>query len=226
MPTSHIRKPMGAIVEWAKRRLVAPVLLTATLVVAPLLAFSESTVRSIVDRWLSQCIVVVDSSQRSTEAPIIRIHTFGEMPASLPLTFATDEGQIDQISLINHVEQETTRIEANLLVHPLANQRCPGDLCPAQTIGAEKLTIRLKPVSPNYLYQLRILTTPAVSEDRIKVYVRPLQGEAMPCRVERATLANYVARQSKLVQLVLLSVGVVLLALVMGYLRRPKGDFL
>jgi hypothetical protein len=110
------------------------------------------------------------------------------------------------------------------LVHALANQRCPGDLCPEQNSSAEKLTVRLKPVGTNYLYQFRVLTSKALDGNQLKVYIKPLQDETIACRVERATLSNYAARQPKQVQLVMLFVAVVILTLFLGYLRRKTGD--
>lgn len=198
--------------------------LVGTLVVVPLIAFSESTIKSIVDRWLSQCIIVIAVSQHDAEAPIVRLHTFGEMPPALPLTFAADQGLIDRISLVNHVEQETTNTDPNLLVHPLANQRCPGDLCPDTNVASEKLTVRIKPVSANYVYQLRVLATPPLTGAQLKVYVKPLQDEPMGCRVERATISNFIARQPKQMQLALLFIGLVALTLILGYLRQKSGD--
>lgn len=198
--------------------------IASVLFVAPLLAFSETTIKGILDRWLTQCIAVIVISQNEAEAPIVRIHTFGEMPPSLPLTFSANQGVIDRVSLVNQVEQETTGVtESNLLVHPLANQRCPGDLCPEQSFSAEKLTVRLKPVGTNYIYQFRVLTSKALTAEQLKVYVKPLQDEAIVCRVERATLSNYVARQPKQIQLAMLFASVVILTLFLGYLKRHTG---
>lgn len=171
--------------KWLRKLGVAVAVVTV-LVVMPILAFSQATIESIVNGWLSQCIAVVDVSQKGSEAPIVRIYSFGKMPESLPLTFSVERGLIQRISLLNHVEQETTAIESNLLVHPLANQRCPGDLCPETNEPSEKLTIRIKPISPNYVYQLRVLFTEPDPVNRLKVYVKPLIDEKIVCRIERA----------------------------------------
>jgi hypothetical protein len=221
-------QPFHTTFRFLRRVIAGPVgtaiAVASVIFVAPLLAFSETTIKGILDRWLSQCIAVIDITQDAAEAPIVRLYTFGEMPSSLPLTFAANQGVSDRVGLINQVEQETTGSEPNLLVHALANQRCPGDLCPEQNSSAEKLTVRLKPVGTNYLYQFRVLTSKALDGNQLKVYIKPLQDETIACRVERATLSNYAARQPKQVQLVMLFVAVIILTLFLGYLRRKTGD--
>lgn len=201
----------------------AAIAVAATLVVAPLLAFSETTLKSILDRWLSQCSVVVDITQDGTEAPIVRLHSFGDMPSSLPLTFAAGKGLIERVSLLNHVEQETTSAEPNVLVHPLANQRCPGDLCPETGEASEKLTVRIKPVTPNYVYQFRVLFKEREGNNKLKVYVKPLLDEIIACRVETTTFSNYFARQSRIIQVIILFFGVVTFTLLLVFLRNRTG---
>ncbi|MCF8176621.1 MAG: hypothetical protein K9K30_15390 [Burkholderiaceae bacterium] len=178
----------------------AAVAVAATLVVAPLLTFSETTLKGLLDRWLSQCIVVVDITQEGTEAPIVRLYSFGDMPESLPFTFVAGKGLIHHVSFLNHVDQKTTVSESNVLVHPLANQRCPGDLCPETSEASERLTVRIKPMSSNYVYQFRILFEDPEAHKQMKVYVRPRLDEKIACRVETTTFSNFVARQSRGVQ--------------------------
>jgi hypothetical protein len=206
-----------------RTRIGAAVAVTVTLFLAPLLAFSETTIKGILDRWLSQCVVVLDIDADSTGATLVRVHTFGEMPDALPVTVTARNAVITRITLLNHVEQATATGESNLLVHPLANQRCPGDLCPEQPIAAERLTVRIRPATSNYLFQLRVLTLPISQSNDISAYSRPLQGEKFACRVEKATISNYIARQPKELQVASLSLGVLLLTLVLGALRaKPK----
>ena len=77
----------------------------------------------------------------------------------------------------------------------------------------------------NYLYQFRVLTSDLLDHEDITAYVRPLKGENVSCRVERATPANFVARQRREIQLLIFSSGVVFVALLISYLRRkPEGD--
>lgn len=203
----------------------AAVAVAATLVLAPLLAFSETTVKGILDRWLSQCVLVLDSQMDANGAIVVRLHTFGEMPKSLPITVVARSGKIDRVTLLNHVEQGTATGEPNLLVHPQANQRCPGALCEDQPSAAERLTLRISPMSPNYLYQLRVLTSDVLSHEELSTYVRPLKGDSVACRVERATIANFVARQPREIQLLIFSMGVVVATLLIAFLRRkPEGN--
>lgn len=201
----------------------AALAVAAMLVVGPLLAFSETTLKGIMDRWLSQCTVVIDVNQDDTEAPIVRLHSFGEMPESIPLTFAAGKGLIERVSLLNHVEQDTTPSESNILVHPLANQRCPGDLCPDTSEPSEKLTIRIRPVSPNYVYQFRVLLGDRDPQRQLKAYVKPLLDEKVECRVETTTVSNFVARQTRGVQILIFFVGVIFLSLALGFFRRRTG---
>lgn len=197
---------------------------TATLVLAPLLAFSETTIKGILDRWLTQCVVVLSSKAGDYGVILVRIHTFGEMPKTLPITLVAKTGKVDRVTLLNHVEQGTARGEPNLLVHPQANQRCPGALCEEQPSAAERLTIRITPMSANYLYQLRVLTSEVLDHEDLSTYVRPLKGDSIACRVERATAANFVARQPREVQLLIFSLGVVVVSLLITLLRRkPEG---
>lgn len=203
----------------------AAIAVAATLVLAPLLAFSETTVKGILDRWLSQCVLVLDSQMDSNGAVVVRLHTFGEMPKTLPVTLVASSGKIERVTLLNHVEQGTAKEEPNLLVHPQANQRCPGALCEDQPSAAERLTVRISPMSPNYLYQLRVLTSDVLSDENVSAYVRPLKGDSVACRVERATAANFVARQPREIQLLIFSLGVVVVTLLIAFLRRkPKGE--
>lgn len=197
---------------------------SGAVVLGPLLAFSESTLRSILDRWLSQCVVVIEVEEPSEEAPMVRIYMFGHPPPSLPLTFSANRGVIDRVSLINHVEQDLGRGEISLLVHPLANQRCPGDLCPEQTGSAEKLTVRLAPVETAYSFRFRVLTSMSLPAEQLRVYSRPRQGDSMTCRVEKASAINYLARQSPGIQATLLFLVVAMLTLVLGFIRRGSGD--
>jgi len=200
------------------------VALSTTLVLAPLLAFSETTVKGIIDRWLSQCVVVFDSQAGADGGVLVRIHTFGEMPKTLPITLVAKAGQIERITLLNHIEQGTAKGEPNLLVHPQANQRCPGALCEEQPIAAERLTIRVTPMSPNYFYQLRVLTSEVLNHEDLSIYVRPLKGDNMACRVERATVANFVARRPREIQLLIFSLGVVVVTVLITLLRsKPEG---
>jgi hypothetical protein len=217
--------PTRAALVVLRKNLAAAVALAATLVLAPLLAFSETTVKGILDRWLSQCVLVLDSETRADGAVMIRLHTFGEMPKTLPITVVARTGKVDRITLLNHVEPSPTRAETNLLVHPQANQRCPGALCDDQPVAAERLTFRITPMSPNYLYRFNVLTSDLLSHEHLTAYVRPLKGEEVICRVERATLANFVARQPRETQLLIFSIGVVLVTLLITYLRRkPEGE--
>ena len=205
-------------------KLGAAVAVAATLVLAPLLAFSETTVKGILDRWLSQCVVVIDSQIGAEGAILVRLHTFGEMPPALPITVVAKTGTVDRVTLMNHVEQGTAGSEPNLLVHPQANQRCPGALCEEEPGPAERLTLRITPMSSNYLYQLRVLTSDVLGHQDLSTYVRPLKGDAMTCRVERATASNFVARQPRVVQLLIFSMGVVLVTLLINFVRRkPEG---
>jgi hypothetical protein len=204
-------------------KLVPPIAIASILVIGPLLAFSETTLKSIMDRWLSQCIVVVEMAQKEAESPIVRLYSFGNMPESLPLTFATDKGLIERVSLLNHVEQGTAFSDPNLLVHPLANQRCPGDLCPDTGEPSEKLTIRLKPISTNYVYQLRVILRDQEVKNQLKVYVKPLLDEKMDCRVEKTTIANYFPRQTGGVQIFLLFLVVIVATLIINWLRSRVG---
>ena len=206
-----------------RNRIGAAIAVTVTLFLAPLLAFSETTIKGIMDRWLSQCVVVFDVKGDATGATLVRIHTFGEMPDSLPVTLTARHAVITRITLLNHVEQATAGSDPNLLVHPLANQRCPGALCPDQPIAAERLTVRLRPATSNYLFQLRVLTLPVAQPHDVAVYSLPRQDEKITCRVEKATTANYIARQPKELQVAWLSLGVLILTLVLGSLRnKPK----
>lgn len=205
-------------------KLVAAIAVTATVLLLPLLAFSETTIKGILDRWLTQCIIVVDS-HNGDKGAIVRLYTFGEMPPALPITIVADTGEVDRITFMNHVEQRTAGNESNLLVHPQANQRCPGVLCEEQTGPAERLTLRITPMDPHYVYQLRVLTSDVLDHRNIKTYVRPLKDDNIECRVERATAANFFARQRREIQLLILSLGVLAITFLITLLRRhPKGS--
>lgn len=215
---------LRSLLSTLKMNLGPAVAIAATLVLAPLLAFSETTIKGILDRWLSQCVVVLDARAESNGAVLVRIHTFGDMPKSLPITIVAKTGLVERVSLLNHVEQGSASSETNLLVHPQANQRCPGALCEEQPVAAERLTIRISPMSPNYLYQLRVLTSNSLKPEDINTYVRPLRDDQVTCRVERAAASNFVARQPRELQLLIFSIGFVVATLLVGLLRhKPQG---
>lgn len=197
--------------------------IAAALVIAPLLAFSETTLKSIMDRWLSQCTVVIDITQDGKEAPIVRLYSFGDMPESLPLTFATNKGLIERVSLLNHVEQDTVSSEPNILVHPLANQRCPGDLCADTSDASEKLTVRIKPVTSNYVYQFRVIFKASQADSKLKAYVKPLLDEKIACRVETTTLSNFLARQSRGIQVLIFFLAIVIFTSLLRFLHSRIG---
>jgi hypothetical protein len=197
--------------------------LAAVVVVGSLLTFSETTLKGMLDGWLSQCIVVVDTLHERNEAPTVRLYTFGAMPDSLPLTFSVESGLIERVSLLNHVEQGTTLSSLNVLVHPLANQRCPGDLCPETVTASEKLTVRIKPVSPNYVFQFRVLLGDPAAYRQLKVYIKPLLNETLSCRVEVSGFSNMLVRQSLLRQVLILATLVAAFAYILNYLRLRIG---
>jgi hypothetical protein len=220
-----IPKSLGTILRQPLvRKLANAIAVASVLVVAPFLAFSETVLKSILDRWLSQCTVVLEVTQDGAEPPLVRLYSFGDMPDALPLTFSSASGVIERVSLLNHVEQETISSEPNVLVHPLANQRCPGDLCPDTAVASEKLTVRVRPITPNYVYQFRVILSKPSANSHIKVYAKPLLQEKIGCRVETANLSNYFARQPRLQQLLLLFVFVVGLTLIVNYLRSRSGE--
>lgn len=193
------------------------------LIVGPLLTFSEATLKGIMDNWLTRCVIVIEKSQHATDPPLIRLHMFGAMPDSLPVTFSASQGLIERISFLNHVEQESTPSGDNLLVHHLASQRCPGDLCPETIDANEKMTVRISPVSPNFVYQFRVLMTKSASIDNLKVYVLPRGSDKIQCRVEATSVSNFFARQSKIGQILILFFGVVFLTLLLNFFRKPSG---
>lgn len=207
-------------------RLLSAIALAATLVLAPLLTFSEATIKSILDRWLSQCLLVIETSAADeSKTALVRLHAFGAVPSELPLSFVLNQDAFERISLVNHVEAPATGGETNLLVHPQANQNCPGELCQQQSAGGDRLTLRIKPFGSNYLYQFRVRSTSGLSDiAKLKVYVQPRGSDSVGCRVEQASLTNLVARQGKIVQIALLFVAAVVLTLLLGYLKRAKGE--
>ncbi|UUZ70082.1 hypothetical protein LP416_13325 [Polaromonas sp. P2-4] len=213
---------LSAIAAVATSRVAIAVSLGVALVVGPLLTFTEATLKGIMDRWLAQCVIVIEKSQRAAEPPLVRLHMFGDMPESLPLTFSANAGLIERISFLNHVEQNSIPSSSNLLVHHLASQRCPGDLCPETTDPGEKMTVRLNTVSPNYVYQFRVLITELSNPDNLKVYVLPRASDKIQCRVEDASIANFFARQIRTTQVFILFLGVVIFTLLLGYLRKPN----
>ena len=87
-----------------------------------------------------------------------------------------------------------------MALHPLANAACPGTLC--ETLGAipssPKVTITLKDVSPEFLYQFIVEFDQAGDDGKLSVYIQYDAGlKDDVCRVEYANIFNYLARATK-----------------------------
>jgi hypothetical protein len=217
---SIIRRILRSV--WIRRPLkllAASVLLVA----APLLAFGEATIKSLIDGWLSECLLVVESDRQSDGSTMVRLYPFGKMPASLPLTFSSSGALLERISFLHHVEQAPPTSITDLAVHPQAGQRCPGELCADHPDAFEKVTIRINSLTPNFVYRLRVLFKDHRSDNQLRLYVLPKEIDRLECRVESASPTNYFARLSTAGRVATLSIAIPLLVVLVAWLRSAGG---
>jgi hypothetical protein len=195
-------------------------------VLAPVLLFSETSVKRVLDTWLDSCLVVIEKTQPKDKKGQVEVRAFvnGKAPAKLPLSFRSDELQIRQVGFTSLVAGHDQTPYTNLGLHPSTGQTCPGALCVGQRLGdgPEPVTnITLSDVNESFVYRFIVELGATGSPEKLQVYAIFDAGlKDGVCRVEEANVFNYLTRASKLTRFWLL-VGVILLVtVVVTWLKR------
>lgn len=190
------------------------------------LAASEGSLKSVVESWSGDCVIVVQKSitdhDKGTTIFLVELFPSNAELSKLPITFKTTGERLINVDF----EKDTSR--GNYALHPDVNQGCPGGLCPTSEddIPVGEMELILNPFSTAFAYRFRI-TVNDIGNDTVSsaedlevfaTYAKPEEGKRFkPCRMELAEWYNVLAwanpgwRIAILIVLVLvLSVGLTL----------------
>ena len=185
------------------------VIVTAAIaLLAPLLMLSESTYKSIIDRWIQDCRIVIekkyiDASENTPQIVEVELYAGGKTPKEITIVFSTEKKVIKQVRF----ERKIT--EQKLIVHPLAGGVCPGGIICVGIVDPKELysdiRIKLTDFYPNFRYYFKVTMQPEYVNEQyllnnLDVYVHykeKLSENDIPlCRVEGASLFNLYFRSS------------------------------
>lgn len=224
MPANPTARSQPSRAHWWKNRVSSLLVIILT----PFIALSESSIKSLIDAWLNQCIVVFEKESIPPNRVKVVGHVSGKTPTSLPITFTAYDVLINRIKFSTDVDQSNVSSFANLALHPLTNAACPGTLC--EILGdipsSPKRTITLKDVSPEFLYQFVVEFDQAGAEDKLSIFIQYDPGlKDGVCRVEYANIFNYLARATKWGKFWFMVLLFLSLAVIIGAIRRfPKEE--
>ena len=168
----------------------------------PPVTFSESTLKSLMSGWLERCLIVIEKEQLSPIKLMVTGYMRGQAPSALPLSFSANKPLLLNVKFLSSADLTGANKDANLGLHPMAGETCPGALCEGTVYtdgGEPKINFTLRDLSESFLYRFHIrLAKPGTLDDLgvFVVYETGLKGGV--CRVENATLFNWPVRASPL----------------------------
>lgn len=183
-----------------RRRLFIAMLSLAMIILTPFLVLSENTIKSLIDSWLKDCLVVIDTESLPPNKVRVTAYVSGETLKKLPLTFTASDALINRIKFSPELGPNAHSAIDNLARHPLTNKTCPGALCEefGRIPSAPILTITLGDISPQFLYTFVVELDRNATKENLATYVQYEEGlKDGVCRVERANIFNVLARASK-----------------------------
>lgn len=210
-----------------KRGIVIGLLSLAVIVLTPFLALSENTIKSLIDSWLKDCIVVIDTESVPPNKVRVIAYVSGEALKKLPLTFTASDALINRIKFSPERGPNDQSSIDNLARHPLTNKTCPGALCEdfGSIPSAPILTITLGDISPQFLYIFLVELDRNATKDNLATYVQYEEGlKDGVCRVERANIFNALARATKWQKFFVMVFIFVLLFVLLGVIRGSTKD--
>ena len=200
-------------------------------VLVPLVTFSESAIKGLMSGWLERCLIVLEKEQLAPGKLMVTGYMRGKAPNALPLTFSANKPLILNVKFLSSEGLSGASRHANLGLHPLAGETCPGALCEGTVYtegGEPRINFTLGDLSESFLYRFQIrLANPGTLDDLgvFVVYQTGLKDGV--CRVENASLFNWPVRVGPLAKILASAV----LLLVAGYAvtvltgwRKKEGD--
>lgn len=190
---------------------------TVLALVVPLATFSESTIKGLMTGWLDRCLIVIEKQQISSTKLMVTGYMKGPAPAALPFSFSANKPLILNVRFLSPADLSGSNQDANLGLHPMAGETCPGALCEGAIFtdgGEPKINFTLRDLSESFLYRFHVRLAQPGSVDDLGVFVVYQAGlKDGVCRVENAGLLNWPARAEPLEKIL----GSALLLLVAGY---------
>lgn len=197
---------------------IRPVLAATVLaLLIPLLTFSESTLKGLVGGWLDRCLIVIEKEQLSPTKLMVTGYLRGQAPSALPFSFSANRALILNVKFLSSADLSGTDRDANLGLHPMAGETCPGALCEGTVFtdgGEPRINFTLRDLHESFLYRFHVRLAQAGTLDDLHIFVVYEAGlKDGVCRVENANLFNWPVRAGLLAKIV----ATALLLLVVGY---------
>jgi hypothetical protein len=206
---------------------------TLVAVLTPLLLLSETRIKDTVEAVFGGCLFVIDVRPGATPDLVeVQGYMTGKPPTNLNLTFKARQGVINTLEFRNGVLVRAPTPYSSRVLHPLAGQKCPGELCrtPMEILKpAELMTIRLPSPSPSfdYLFDVRLSDTASAAsppDERVAVYSIAGTSQDNVCRVESANAFNYLVRLDKIGRFVAYCMILLALTMLLIVFRAWKGQ--
>lgn len=199
-------------------KIIRPALAAVALaLLVPLVTFSESTVKGLMTGWLDRCLIVIKKEQLSPTKLMVTGFMRGHAPTALPFSFSANKPLILNVKFLSSEDLTGSDEDANLGLHPLAGETCPGALCEGTVYtdgGEPKINFTLRDLSESFLYRFHIRLAGPGTLDDLGVFVVYESGlKDGVCRVENASLLNWPVRAGPLAKIL----GSAFLLLVAGW---------
>lgn len=184
-------------------------------VLVPLVTFSESAIKGLMSGWLDRCLIVLEKERLGPTKLMVTGYMRGQAPKALPMSFSANKPLILSVKFLSSEDLSGLDRNANLGLHPLAGETCPGALCEGTVYtegGEPRINFTLRDLSESFLYRFHIrLASPGTLDDLgvFVVYETGLKDGV--CRVENASLFNWPVRVGPLAK-ILASAALLLIA--------------
>jgi hypothetical protein len=214
------RKPRGRLLA---RRIGGVVASVAVIILAPFLLLSENTIKSSINSWLNDCVIVFEKESIPPNRVKVTAYVSGKAPGTLPITFTAYDVLINRIRFATDVDRPDAGGFANLALHPLTNAACPGALCDelGNIPSSPKLTFQISDISPEFRYVFSVEFDHPAGQDKLGIFVQ--FGEGLPggiCRVEYVNPFNYLIRATKLEKFGWMLILFVFVGTLIAYFKR------
>ena len=201
-----------------------PVLLA---VVPTFLLFSQQQLKDSAERFLSDCLFVLDKERAQNGQILLTARLTGTVPKALPLVFEGDGAQINSIVFDDAFREGSESDPTDLGFHPLTGSVCPGPLCPEAGPSPDRLIfpITVTDLHRDFVYRFRVrvktFEDKPLTANHLKVYAifdHGLSGGF--CRIQPLKWWNFWAWASGLQKFSLFAVVVILCSGLLWLARR------
>lgn len=210
------------------RRAAVGVTSLLVIVLTPFLVFSENSIKTFIDSWLNDCLVVFETENIPPNKVKVLGYVSGKAaPPALPLTFTAHDVLINRIKFTTDVDRPNAGSSGSLALHPLTNAACPGSLCRelGSVPSSPKLTITLKDVSPQFVYNFSVEFDKPATKEKLALFVQYDEGlNGGVCRVEYANVFNFLNRASKWTKFLLMAGLFLVVTVLIGYFRSAAKE--